>query len=343
MPKILRTRIRGGMPVGRNGRISTLFLHNPSTLRLSSASPNLQNLPRSSKDPNALQNLIRNLIVAAPGCVLTARDFSGIEAVLVGYEAKDPGYIRLALRDVHSFYTAYSLYELDKRIPANDLPLLSWDDAKLFKRLAEIKREFGSERNSLFKHLVHAINFGQGALGARDKVYEETDILFDVKRISRAMDVYRELFPKIPTWQKDIRLQAHDAGYLRNAYGYTHRFSHVFAFKLRNGIWDKVPGDDAEAVLAFKPQSTAAGIMKAALLVLYNEYFEQAGQFLRLTVHDEILLECPEDRRADVDAVVKAVMEAPIKQLPLPASYGMGEFLSILTEPKSGYRWGAMK
>ena len=343
MKQISRPYVRGGMPTHRDGRVRTLFLHNPSTLRLSSASPNLQNLPRPDKDPNALQNLIRNLIVAAPGCVLTARDFSGIEAVLVGYEAKDPGYIRLALRDVHSFYTAYSLYELDKRISANDLPSLEWDDEKLFTRLAEIKKEFGHERNSLFKHLVHAINFGQGAMGARDKVYEETDILFEVKRISRAMDVYRELFPKIPTWQKDIRLQAHDAGLLRNAFGYVHRFSHVFQYKLKNGIWDKQPGDDAEAVLAFKPQSNAAGIMKAALLTCYFEHFEEVGQYLRLTVHDEILCECQEDYQPTLDGILQEVMEAPVKELPLPASYGMGEYLAIKTEPKFGARWGNMK
>ena len=336
-------RVWGGMPIHKDGRIHTLYLHNPSTLRLSSASPNLQNLPRPSKNPNALQNLIRNLIVAAPGCILTARDFSGIEAVLVGYEAKDPGYIRLALRDVHSFYTAYSLYELDRRISANDLPSLEWDDAKLFARLAEIKKEFGHERNSLFKHLVHAINFGQGALGARDKVYEETDILFEVKRISRAMDVYRELFPKIPTWQKDVRLQAHDAGYLRNNYSYCHRFNHVFSWKLKNGIWDKVPGDDAEAVLAFRPQSNAAGIMKAALLRLYYERFEEAGQYLRLTVHDEILCECPEELQPQVDEILREEMEKPLKEFPLPQSYNLGEYLGILTEPKAGLRWGGMK
>ena len=335
-------RIWGGMPTFRDGRVHTSFLHNPSTLRLSSASPNLQNLPRPSKDKAALSNIIRNLIVAAPGCVLTARDFSGIEAVLVGYEAKDPGYIRLALRDVHSFYTAYSLYELDKRISANDLPQLSWDDDKLFKRLSEIKKEFNHERNSLYKHLVHAINFGQGALGARDKVYEETDILFDVKKISRAMDVYKELFPRIPTWQKDVRLQAHDAGYLRNAFGYVHRFNHVFTNKLRNGVWDRVPGDDAEAVLAFKPQSNAAGIMKAALLKVYFEHFEVAGQYLRLTVHDEILCECPEEYQLTLDGILAEIMEAPVRELPLPESYGMGPYLHILTEPKSGTSWGGM-
>ena len=213
----------------------------------------------------------------------------------------------------------------------------------MFKRLAEIKKEFGHERNSLYKHLVHAINFGQGAMGARDKIYEETDILFEVKKIGHAMDIYRELFPRIPTWQKDIRLQAHNAGYLRNAYGYIHRFNHVFTFKMKNGIWDKVPGDDAEAVLAFKPQSTAAGIMKQALLTLYYDRFEEAGQYLRLTVHDEILCECPEDKREAVDAVLAEVMEAPIQVLALPQSYGMGDFLKINTEPKWGVRWGQMK
>ena len=331
------------MPTFRDGRIHTSFLHNPSTLRLSSANPNLQNLPRPSKDKAALSNIIRNLIVAAPGHILTARDFSGIEAVLVGYEAKDPGYIRLALRDVHSFYTAYSLYELDKRISANDLPLLSWDDEKLFKRLAEIKKEFGHERNSLYKHLVHAINFGQGAMGARDKIYEETDVLFEVKKIGHAMDIYRELFPRIPTWQKDVRLQAHDAGYLRNAFKYCHRFNHVFTFKLRNGIWDKVPGDDAEAVLAFKPQSNAAGIMKAALLRLYFTRFNEVGQYLRLTVHDEILCECPEELQPQVDAALVEEMERPVTELPLPDSYNMGSHLRINTEAKVGKSWGSMK
>lgn len=336
-------RVWGGMPVGRDGRVHTLYLHNPSTLRLSSASPNLQNLPRPDKDPNALQNLIRNLIVAQKGHILTARDFSGIEAVLVGHDAQDPDYIRLARRDVHSFYTAYALHTLDGRVSANDLPLLSWDDDKLFTRLSEIKEAFKHDRNTLYKHLVHAINFGQGAMGARDKIYEETDILFDVRKIGRAMDIYRELFPKIGKWQRDVRLQADDAGLLRNAFGYVHRFNHVFSWKMKNGIWDKVPGDDAEAVLAFKPQSNAAGIMKAALLRLYFDYFEEVGQYLRLTVHDEILCECPEEKREEVDAIMQAVMEEPVKVLTLPDSYKMGPYLSILTEPKWGERWGKMK
>lgn len=38
--------IRGGMPIGKDGAIHTTYSHNPSTLRLASQQPNLQNLPR---------------------------------------------------------------------------------------------------------------------------------------------------------------------------------------------------------------------------------------------------------------------------------------------------------
>lgn len=339
-------KIRGGLSIGPDGRIRTTYTHNPSTLRLASQSPNLQNLPRpDAKNKQALANLIRNLIVASPGWVLGARDFSGIEAVLVGYDAGAKDYIRLALRDVHSFYTAYALYEIEGRIPANDLPLLSWSDERLFARLAEIKSEFKKDRNNLYKHLVHAINFGQGAYGARDKIYEETDIVYDVKLISKLMDIYKNLFPEIPRWQKDVRLLAKKDGFLKNAFGYKHHFNHVFKWVKDKWTdeWEEKLGDDAEAVLAFRPQSNAAGILKEAMLRLYFERFEEAGQYMRLTTHDEILWECPPALLERVDAVFVQEMERPIVQMPLPDSYGMGPYLKVLTEGKSGYKWGEME
>ena len=344
MKTILRpTKIRGGMPVSRDGKVRTIYSHNPSTLRLASQQPNMQNLPRPSKDHLALQNIIRNLIIAEPGTTFLARDFSGIEAVLVGYDARDPDYIRLARRDVHSFYTAYALNQLDGRVHSSDLPLLSWDDDKLFTRLGEIKEEFKADRNNLFKHLVHAINFGQGAKGAQETIYKVTDTVFDVRLIARLMDIYKELFPKIPKWHTSVRVQAHNDGYLRNAFGYVHRFNHVFGWKQRNGIWEKVPGDDAEAVLAFRPQSNAAGIMKEALLRLYQNRFEEAGQYLRMTIHDEIFCQVPPDKVEAVDQVLLEEMERPVKELPLPADYGMGESLVVLTESKVGSPWGQMR
>lgn len=330
----------GGMPTKSDGRIHTLFQHNPSTLRLASSDPNMQNIPRAKSELSAM---IRNMLVAGPGQVFTATDFSGIEAVLVGFFAMAKDYIRLARIDVHSFYTSYALNNLDGRVHSNDLPLLSWDDDKLARRLAEIKVEFNADRNDLYKHLVHAINFGQGAKGAQAKIHLETGKLFPLKTISTVMDIYKELFPEIPRWHKQLLHQVHMDGYLRNPFDYVHRFYHPFKFTKVGTQWEKSPGGDANAIWAFLPQSTAAGIMKDALLRLYFDRFEVAGQYLRLTVHDELLSEVPEELVDQELRVKQEEMSKPITVLPLPASYGMGEYLSIGVESKLGRAWGDMK
>lgn len=335
--------VEGGLPIGKDGLIHTTFSHNPSTLRSASQNPNLQNLPRPG-GPNDPATIIRNLVRARPGHTFLARDFSGIEAVLVGYFAGAKGYVRLSKQDVHSFYTAYALHELDpKRISANDLPQISWDDEKLFKRLAEIKKEFKEDRNSLYKHLVHGANFMQSPRGAAEKIFSETEIEYDVKLVHRVMEIYFELFPEIRIWHKTLLAQADRDGYVRNPFGYVHRFFRVFEWEKVGDQWQKAPGPDANKVIAFGPQSSAAGIIKEAMLRLYFDRFEEAGQFLRLLIHDELFTEVPIDRVHAVDAVLKEEMEKPIKCMPLPPEWGMGEYLNINTEEKIGERWGEMK
>lgn len=334
--------IRGGMRVGRDGRVHTTYTHNPSTLRLASQEPNLQNIPRpGGKDD--LKTIIRNLVVAGDGYTFLARDYSGIEAVLVGYFALSPRYIRLSKIDVHSFYTAYALHELDGRVKAADLPDFDWPDARLIPHLAAIKKEFKADRNSLYKHLVHGANFFQGPAGAQEKILNETGIEFPISKIKRVMDIYFALFPEIKKWHHRIWAATEKDGFVRNPYGYVHRFYRVYSYEKIGGAWQKKPGVDANKVVAFLPQSTAAGIIKEAILRLYFDRFDEAGQFMRLQIHDEVFCEVPISLVDHVDAVMQEEMERPIKQLPLPTSYGMGEYLSILTEAKRGDRWGSMR
>lgn len=335
-------RVIGGMPVGVDGRIRTTFNHNPSTLRLASQDPNLQNLPRPSDKPDALANIVRLLVKAADGHVLLARDFSGIEAVLVGFEACDPGYIRLAKRDVHTFYTMYGLYELEGRFLASDLPELSWPDDRLFPYLAEMKKVVKHERNSLYKHLVHGANYMQSPKGAAEKIFSDTGVEYPVKLVANVMDVYFSLFKSIKQWHKNVMDQADRDGYVRNSFGFLHRFNKVYDWKKDCGQWVKSPGPDANKVIAFKPQSNAAGIIFDAIIRLYENRFEEAGQWMRLQVHDEVFCEVPNSEVDRVDAVLKEEMERPIECMRLPKSYGMGEFLRIETESKRGTRWGAM-
>lgn len=336
--------VRGGLPVGADGKIHTRFTHNPSTLRSASQQPNLQNLPRPNpNDPDAYENIIRNQIVAAPGNILYARDYSGIEAVLVGYFARSPRYIRLAKLDVHSFYTAYALNQLDGRVKSSDLPDANWPDERLIPHLAWLKKTYKHDRNSLYKHLVHGANFMQGAKGAKDKIHETTGVEFQQKLVQRVMDIYFELFPEIRKWHHELLLQASDDGYLRNPFSYIHRFFKVFDWKKEGGQWTKEPGPQANEVIAFLPQSTAAGIIKEALLRLFLDRFDEAGRYIRLLVHDEIFAECPESEVETLDRIMKEEMEKPIPELPMPDNWGLGSHLVILTEEKKGQRWGQME
>ena len=157
------------------------------------------------------------------------------------------------------------------------------------------------------------------------------------------MDVYKEIFPAIPAWHRSVRLQADKEGYLRNAFGYIHRFNRVYEKKLVGGVWQSRPGPDASKVLAFLPQSNAAGIIKEAMLACYFDFFEEVGQWLRLTIHDEILCECPVDIVDDVEGKLIEIMSSEVKQMALPASYGMGPFLTVDVESKRGRRWAEME
>lgn len=337
--------IRGGMPIGKDGRIHSTYTHNPSTLRFSSEDPNLQNLPRPNPtDPDDLCNIIRNLVIASEGNYLYARDYSGIEAVLTGYFALDPSYIRIAKRDVHTYYTVYALYELEggARIKSADLPDLDWPDERLFPYLEELKKEFKHDRNSLYKHLVHAANFMQGAKGAQAKIFSETGVEYPVKTVQRVMDVYYALFPKIKQWHKTVLDEAEKDEYLRNPFDYVHTFCKVYDYKWDCGEYTKRQGPDANKAIAFKPQSTAAGIIKEAMLRLHQNHFEEAGQYLRLQVHDELFFDAPKEVIPSLDKIVQEEMERAIPQMRLPASWGMGECLTILTEAKMGERWGGM-
>jgi DNA polymerase-1 len=180
-------------------------------------------------------------------------------------------------------------------------------------------------------------------MGAREKIMLETGVAFPVETVKRVMDIYFELFPEIKKWHQSVMLQAEKDGFLRNPFGYIHRFAKVFEYEKVGGKWQKEPGPEANKVIAFLPQSTAAGIIKEAMLRLYFQRFDEAGQYLRLLVHDELFLEVPEALLPQIELVLTEEMEKPIMEMPLPSSYGMGKHLVILTEGKKGKRWGGMR
>lgn len=350
-------KLEGGFPVGSDGRVHTTFTHNPSSLRLSSVDPNLQNLPRGVD--SEIEHWVKEIFVAPEGSKFWARDFSGIEAVLVGYFAGSPRYTRLAKLGVHDFLTAHL-------IEGGDLPDLAWSDADLRAFFKDIKKRFKSLRDKA-KRTVHASNY---MTTPSKLVFEYPEVFPNVKEASRLQGIYFDLFPEIREWHKDLCIRvdgtkrreiADQTGLLPervdpwtlgvchvfNPFGYCHRFYNVLD-------WEKVEvargsyewlwsyGEDAKRLISFLPQSTAAAIIKQKTKVLWNEY-PWVGETMRLLIHDEVFGEA-KDKMIDVCLdVSEKVMESPIMELPLDPTWGMGEYLSIGTEGKVGQTWATMQ
>ena len=335
------------MPVGKDGRVHTTFTHNPSSLRLSSVDPNLQNIPRGTD--SEVERWVKECFVAPEGKVFWARDYSGIEAVLVGYFAGSARYTRLAKLGVHAFLASHIL----KR-PAN----LGWSDPDLRAYFKEIKQDKSIYDKA--KRTVHASNY---MVSPRKLVFEYPEIFPTTKEAALLQGLYFDLFPEIRGWHKDLCLRVdgskrrNNAGLVEsidpwtlgvchaiNPFGYLHRFYNVLDWVKdeNNNEWLWEFGEDAKRLISFLPQSSAAAIIKRASKTLWYNH-RGVGETMRLLIHDEILGEVI---RPGVDHCLEAslqVMEAPIKELPLDPTWGMGEYLSIGTEAKVGRCWAEMK
>ena len=114
-----------------DGRLHSSFPNKPSTFRLSSVDPNLQNVKADKAGGGERPEAgFRRCIVAAPGCSLAELDWAAIEAVMVAWFAGDPVYYRLAKLGVHAYMASHALGR-----PAD----LAWDDDKLAAYFKEIK------------------------------------------------------------------------------------------------------------------------------------------------------------------------------------------------------------
>ena len=323
----------GGFPVGRDGRVHTTFTSDPSTLRLSSKAPNLQNVPRSRTSDWAPH--VKRMFVAPEGSEFVAADFKGIEAVIVGLECGSPRYTRLAKLGVHDYFNAAILQGAGA---IATVPDLSWSDDDLRACFADLKDRFPAERD-VAKRVVHLSNYA----GTPKRMWLEYPETFrDEAHAAYYQSLYFDVFSEIPRWHQRVLEQVDRTGYLRCADGFVHRFYEALEWSKRHdGSWESRFGDDAKRVIAFAPQHMAAKIMKRALVRLYRDPLVRPT--LRLTVHDEILAEVRASWADEVLARIVRTMEAPVEDYPLDPSWGMGSYLVIAVEPKRGRSWDAMK
>lgn len=305
-------------------------------------------------------------------------DFSGIEAVLLGYfaarQAKAPTatLIRVAKLGLHAYVSSHLV-----RKPVD----LARPDDEVAAALQAIKKGFPFEYD-MAKRTVHGTGYGMtphGMVLMFPKLYKT---LKDAERVQR---VYFECAPEVPAFQTAVRVRAHEQGYLggpparglsmladsnAHPYGYKHYFYGVTSYRpisdsaAKTAQRNHVPvidmngrfyaigwGEDSKACVAFYPQSTAAGILMEATIPLFAEpnhpsyigdaYFGRTP--LRAPIHDSLFLEVPPRQQDRVIEAVWTEMTRPIEEMPMDPRWQMGPFLTIGVEAKAGYSWDAME
>lgn len=270
---------RGLVFKDEDGRVHAEFKFLPSTGQLS-CSPNIQNSPShgtrfSSKDYVRLANKFRSTIRPKSEHTLLSFDYVGFHAIMLGLEAEDNTYIRLAKLDAHSYLAAHMLRkEYSSKRRSFDIKLglqslgksekdklrsetlewiddldnwLSYDDNKLLEKLNWIKKNHKLIRDAQAKPAIHGTGFGMQPR----KFYTLNKQAFSsMAEAESVLTLFMKLFPKLFIWQEYIMNLAHEQTYLISRYGYIRRFWDVYDFRLLKEF--RAPKDRYEKIIKTK-------------------------------------------------------------------------------------------
>jgi hypothetical protein len=265
----------GDWPLEQRGDefyVKTKFSLRPDTHRLSSIAPNVQNIPKDGP----LSKAFRRCLVPRPGHKFIKVDLSSAEALVTGWLAGDPSYMRLAQLGMHKYAMATYL----------GLPVsTSMSDEQLKPILAGVK----DRDPRLYRQMKVVIYGGNYLAGARTVFLNNPEDFASEAEAKKFLAFCNGLSPKVQQWKKRVMAQAKQARGLTNPFGYHKPF------------WD-LPGRDGPAACAFLPQSIVAAVMKEIMLQLW---YTKAGWFMIWQTHDDLCLDVPEAEVAEIREIVR--------------------------------------
>ncbi len=257
-----------------------------ATGRLSSSDPNLQNIPIRTE----LGREIRKGFVADEGCLFFGADYSQIELRILAHFSGDEAFVR-AFRegiDVHK-QTASVIFDV-------------------------ALEDVTSEMRSRAKTINFATLYGQGDFSLAKQL--------DVSR-DEAKSFIEEYFLRFSGVRAFLDKQvdlAREQGFVETLIG---RRRYIPEMEARNFNVRQF----GERIAQNTPiQGTAADLIKVAMIriqMLLEDRFPEAK--LLLQVHDELLLEVPEEQIDEVGRMVVEEMEGAMElNVPLAVDFGVG-------------------
>ncbi len=286
----LRSTYTEKLPANINpqtGRIHTSYHQAVATTgRLSSAEPNLQNIPVRNEDGRR----IRQAFTAPQGKCIAALDYSQIELRLMAHFSQDPNMLEAFQQgqDIHS-RTAADVFE----VPVSEL---------------------SSDQRRAAKAINFGLIYGISAFGLARNL--------GISRVQAQahMDRFFSRYAGVARYMGEVKERARDLGYVETLFG---RRMYLTEIKDRNQA--RRQAAERLAINA-PLQGTAADIIKLAMIQIDRQLDEIPGVNMIMQVHDELVFEFDREQAQDRMSELVSIMEGVVSlDVPLKVDAGMGK------------------
>jgi DNA polymerase-1 len=275
------------------GRLHTRFSQTgTATGRLSSSNPNLQNIPART----GLGREIRAAFVASPGRLLLSADYSQIELRILAHLSEDRVLVESFRRgeDIHS-RTAQEVFGV-----------APFAQTREHRRIAKV--------------INFGVIYGLSPFGLAQQ------LSIDTREASRFIATYFERYSGVKKYLDWQIAEVRKNGFTKTLLGRTRPIPEISSPQSNLRSF-------AERTAMNTPmQGTAADLIKVAMIDLDRRLSDGFDARMILQVHDELLLEAPEEEISRLAKLVKEVMEG-VHELRVP----------LVADTKIGPNWRDMK
>lgn len=289
LTKLSSTYVTGLLKaVGNDGRIHSTFKQTETrTGRISSAEPNIQNIPVRTE----LGKEMRRFFTAKDGYVLVDADYSQIELRVLAHISDDK-IMKQAFTDNVDIHTVTASQVFNQPV--------EWVTPQL---------------RSQAKAVNFGIVYGIGAFSL------SKDIGVSIAQADRYIKEYLEKYSGVASYMNSTVAKAEKEGYVSTLFG-RHRYIKELASgnKILKALGRRI-------AMNTPIQGTAADIIKIAMIKVYNRLKNSGlDAKLILQVHDELIVEVRQDQADKAAALLKEEMENAVSlSVPLIVDVAQGK------------------
>lgn len=272
----------------KTGRVHTTFGQTTAvTGRLASSDPNLQNIPVRTTEGRR----VREAFVASSGCEIVSADYSQIELRIMAHLSADPGLL-------DAFHKGLDIH----RATAAEVFGVALDKVSPDQRRTAKVINFG-------------LIYGMSAFGLAQNLGIEP------QAARNYIERYFARYPGVKAYMEKTRALAHEQGFVQTAFGRRLWLPDIASSRA------PVRAAAERAAINAPMQGTAADLIKKAMIAVQAWIEEKhLKSLLVLQVHDELVLEVPEDELEIVKEALPRLMQSVAKlSVPLIAEVGSGD------------------